>query len=682
MEVEKKATNEEYDPFNNDSSDEEQVKPTQQRVQPQNQTPVIQRNNFPTQAGFAPSQNFQGGIPQYNQYYHQQKQQIPVQSHHQHFHQQQSVQTQNSANVASKKEEKVETNSNGLRTIGPWTEHKLDDGKIFYHNKETNKSVWEKPDVFKDEKEKLLDSCIWTAFTTDDGKEYYHNGKTNETQWEMPDEYKAHLARKEIDRKLEGDGADLSREERIQLFVLALKKAGVTVQMNQEDAFNAVHSLKEWNLLKFSEKRAAYNTYIADLKSQEQKEIRKKEQLIADEFIQVLFDCDKITKDTKFRDAMGYIATSPKFQTVSSNAERERLFYVFLKKKEEKLQEEERRKKKEARDAFQAVLESSFITLDTLWRDFKEIKKDEPVFNIISHLDALELFQSYLKDIERKEEEALKNKERELQRRSRKARDQFRILLDEEFQKGEITRKSYWSTFKGRISKDERYLTLADPDLEGSTPAELFYDLTMHLEDKFSQDKKRVKTILKEINMIIDPTVKMDTFISKIIEHRNYENIDEANVEPIFHELQEKSIKEAEKIRSSAKKRFQELLMDSSITKDTTWETFWSALFKSDVGVLPLSEEEQIALFETEMKFRNDENNFQDKIAVVSAPKKERKDEKEKKRDDRKKKDKYRDDSYESRSQSRSPSPSRQKRRRSENEDKRDNQKSKRDRRD
>jgi hypothetical protein len=43
--------------------------------------------------------------------------------------------------------------------------------------------------------------------------------------------------------------------------------------MSQDDAFNLIHNTKEWNLLKFSEKKTAFHSYIQDLKLQVYSEI-------------------------------------------------------------------------------------------------------------------------------------------------------------------------------------------------------------------------------------------------------------------------------------------------------------------------------------------------------------------------------------------------------------------------
>jgi hypothetical protein len=556
--------------------------------------------------------------------------------------QQQRVQPQQQTGVSEKST--TSKDSDKPRSVGPWTEHTSEDGKIFYFNKETNQSVWDKPEVFKDEKEKLIESCPWKSYTTDDGKEYYHNEKTDTTQWEMPAEYAAHkskieqLAKKEdVSNKLDGDLSLLTKEEKQEIFSGALKRAGVLMNMSQDDAFNLIKSTKEWTSFKTSEKKAFFHQYIADLKVQEQKEQRRKEQQNAENFIKMLFECEEITTSTRFRDAMTLVCTNPIYLAVNPN-EKEKLFDIFMRKKEDKVAAEAAERKKLARDTFIQLMLHSSITLDTQWRDFKDEKKDDPVFTNISLSDAIDYFQVYLKEVEKIEDSRLQTKQKEIITRSRKIRLQYKALLVEELGKGEITKKSTWSNFRLRILNDQRYLDMLEPDIDGSTPAEIFYDIVMDLEEKFERDMKRVKEILKDVNFTLTPTITIESFLSKINDHQYYEYVDEANIEPIFLELQEKALRHMEKTKATAKKRFSEILLLCSLTREITWDTLVPHLARPDINFLPLNDEEKSEIFKSEMERRVLEDDFQ-KI-ISTEPRREKELELEKERD--REKDKHR----------------------------------------
>eukprot|EP01029_Cantina_marsupialis_P006029 TRINITY_DN165661_c0_g1_i2.p1 TRINITY_DN165661_c0_g1~~TRINITY_DN165661_c0_g1_i2.p1 ORF type:complete len:960 (-),score=414.83 TRINITY_DN165661_c0_g1_i2:3965-6802(-) len=80
-----------------------------------------------------------------------------------------------------------------------WTEHKAPTGRIFYFNKLTSVSTYEKPDELKTEEEKAL-VCDWQEFEGEGGKKYYHNAKLSKSVWEMPEELKEY--RRKLDEVL------------------------------------------------------------------------------------------------------------------------------------------------------------------------------------------------------------------------------------------------------------------------------------------------------------------------------------------------------------------------------------------------------------------------------------------------------------------------------------------------
>lgn len=78
-----------------------------------------------------------------------------------------------------------------------WSEHKTDDGRAYYFNRETNETTYEKPDALKTPAERSLGKCPWTEHKGDGGRTYYFNTETQESVWEEPEEltkYKAALA--------------------------------------------------------------------------------------------------------------------------------------------------------------------------------------------------------------------------------------------------------------------------------------------------------------------------------------------------------------------------------------------------------------------------------------------------------------------------------------------------------
>ncbi|KAI3633051.1 hypothetical protein MIR68_009126 [Amoeboaphelidium protococcarum] len=72
-----------------------------------------------------------------------------------------------------------------------WTEHKAPDGRLYWYNKDTKESKWEKPDELKSKAERLLGKMSkWKEFLAPDGRKYWYNSETRASVWEMPKEYR------------------------------------------------------------------------------------------------------------------------------------------------------------------------------------------------------------------------------------------------------------------------------------------------------------------------------------------------------------------------------------------------------------------------------------------------------------------------------------------------------------
>ena len=108
-----------------------------------------------------------------------------------------------------------------VKKVKDWSEYKTEQGRSYFHNSQTNKTVWEKPEEMQTPGEKLLEECIWKATTTKskDGtvKTYYYNSLTMETTWDMPKEFKnASEKAAELDRKfLAGEDPEVENDQQI-----------------------------------------------------------------------------------------------------------------------------------------------------------------------------------------------------------------------------------------------------------------------------------------------------------------------------------------------------------------------------------------------------------------------------------------------------------------------------------
>jgi len=107
-------------------------------------------------------------------------------------------------------------------------------------------------------------------------------------------------------------------------------------------------------------------------------------------------------------------------------------------------------------------------------------------------------------------------------------------MMDRWMQK-QINIKTKWAEFVKLISSEDRYR--ATFDATGSRPAELFYDFIYDLEEKFEQDKHKVKEFMKDLNLPMTPTLTFASWSAVIKQHDGYSGLDHSNLELLFNDV-------------------------------------------------------------------------------------------------------------------------------------------------
>jgi len=252
---------------------------------------------------------------------------------------------------------------------------------------------------------------------------------------------------------------------------------------------------------------------------------------------------------------MTLISTDSRYLLVMGDRERERLFNDYIEQRLKREREDARKRRRDGMENFRQFLEaSSAVTVETQWRTFKDQVADDPIFTDIDKLDSLNVFMEYIKELEVKEVERIKQDKLERRTRSRKCREAFRRLLDEQWLARKINVKTRWKQFKPLIKSDTRHLDMIEEDTEGSTPAELFYDLIEDLEERYHKDRKKVKEMLKAAQVVVDARISYEMFVDSIKSHENFQLVDETNLKYIYDDLHDKALKAEEKTKKKSEK--------------------------------------------------------------------------------------------------------------------------------
>ena len=383
------------------------------------------------------------------------------------------------------------------RTKTAWKEYTSDSGRKYYYNVLTQETTWDEPaenkalreareranvtaaDVEaaqKSEANQQQKQQTPNATTTTSNQQPQANISTtssNPNQQQQPTlniaapssvasqmSNLSNLSPSPVDGKTNQEYKD--QQHRIDTFKALLQDAGVTSTWNWEMTMRAIVNDPRYSALKsLPDKKKALQDFQQEKRQQEREEKRKREQRIREAFVQMLRETPDLKAKLSWQKASVYFEGDTRFTSIPEK-EKENLYYDFIKEIEQIEREKAREERRKNLENFHKLLqdEKYQITLHSQWRKVKDLFKEHPYFLAISKNDALTVYQDYIKDLERQDEEK-KRMENAVQRaNSRKNRENFRQLLLEAYDKGEIQLDSKWT-----VSEKKSTLNLSSQSL-------------------------------------------------------------------------------------------------------------------------------------------------------------------------------------------------------------------------
>ncbi|XP_047324775.1 pre-mRNA-processing protein 40A [Impatiens glandulifera] len=414
-----------------------------------------------------------------------------------------------------------------------------------------------------------------------------------------------------------------NKQEARSAFKALLESANVESNWSWEQAMRAIIHDKRYSALKPGERKQAFNEYLGQRKKLEVEERRKRNVKAREEFRKMLEEREDLTSSTRWSKGTMF-EEDERFKAVERPSDREEIFRNYMfdldKKEKEKAHEESRQQIIEYRKFLETC---DFIKVNTQWRKiYDKLEGDERCIRFV-HLDKMnrfEIFQEYITDLEKEEEEQKKIEKDQLRRIERKNRDAFRKMLDDHIAAGRLTAKTHWLDYCSQVKDSEEYQAVAK-NLSGSTPKDLFEDVSDELEEQYYEDKTRVKNALKLGKAIITSQSTFEDFKLDVVDDIGSPPISDINFKLVFEDLVERAREKEEK---EAKKR-QHLLEDFtdllSTFKEITVSSGW---------------DESKQLFEESFEYRSigeesfAKEIFEDYISHLQEKAKERKREEEK----------------------------------------------------
>nr|XP_034580048.1 pre-mRNA-processing protein 40A isoform X2 [Setaria viridis] len=347
-------------------------------------------------------------------------------------------------------------------------------------------------------------------------------------------------------------------------FKSLLESVNVESDWTWEQTMRVIINDKRYGALKtLGERKQAFNEYLNQRKKFEAEEKRIKQRKARDDFLAMLEECKELTSSTRWSKAILMFEDDERFKAVERPREREDLFEGYLvelhKKEKAKAIEEHRRHVAE----YKAFLEScDFIKATTQWRKVQERLEDDERCSRLEKIDRLNVFQDYIRYLEKEEEEQKRIQKEHVRRQERKNRDGFRKMLEEHVNDGTLTAKTRWRDYCSQIKESQAYLAVAS-NTSGSTPKELFDDVIEELDKQYLDDKTCIKEVVKSGKIPMTTSWTLEEFQTAILEDDALKGISTINIKLIYDDqierLREKEQKDAKK-RQRLGENFSDLL--------------------------------------------------------------------------------------------------------------------------
>ncbi|KAK7269940.1 hypothetical protein RIF29_22760 [Crotalaria pallida] len=323
------------------------------------------------------------------------------------------------------------------------------------------------------------------------------------------------------------------------------------------------------------ERKQAFNEYLIQRKKQEAEEKRTKQKKAREDFRKMLEESTELTSSTRWSKAVSMFENDERFKAVERDRDRRDIFDSFL----EELVNKERAREQEERKLnmieFRKFLEScDFIKAGTQWRKVQDRLEADERYSRLEKFDCMEIFQDYLHDLEKEEEEQKRIQKEELRKTERKNRDEFRKLMEEHISTGTFTAKTNWRDYHLKVKDLPAYQAVAS-NTSGSTPKELFEDVAEDLEKQYNEEKSQIKDAVKLTKITLSSTWTFDDFKSALSKDISSPPISEFNLKLVFDELLERAREKEEKESKKRKRLADDFCHLLSAAKDITASSRW-----------------------------------------------------------------------------------------------------------
>ncbi|KAH7280786.1 hypothetical protein KP509_36G014500 [Ceratopteris richardii] len=366
---------------------------------------------------------------------------------------------------------------------------------------------------------------------------------------------------------------------KVNAFKELLEAVGVESNWTWEQAMRLIINDKRYGALKnLGERKLTFYDFLSQKKKQESEERRAKLKKARDDFMAMLHESKELNSKMRWSKVVALLGDDPRFRGIERDHEREELFEVYALELETKEKERAREERRKNIVEYRKFLEScDFIKASTQYRKVADRLAEDERCACLSKTDRLEVFQEYISDLQKAEEEEIKIMKEQQRRKERKNRDDFRKLMEEHRNSGFLHAHVPWRDYILMVKDHPAYIAVCS-NTSGTTPKELFEDVVEAMEKQYLDNKAKVKDIIKDEKITITSEWTLDKFKTVISEATDIAGIPEPNLKYVFDEFleraKEREEKEARKKRRAAEDFSEFLRSDRTITSLSMWDDY------------------------------------------------------------------------------------------------------------
>ncbi|KAI4295461.1 hypothetical protein L6164_035507 [Bauhinia variegata] len=207
-------------------------------------------------------------------------------------------------------------------------------------------------------------------------------------------------------------------EEAKNAFKALLESANVGSDWTWDRARRVIINDKRYGALKtLGERKQAFNEFLNQRKKHEAEEKRMKQKKAREEFKIMLEESKELTSSTRWSKAVSIFENDERFKAVERDRDRRDLFDNFIEELTNKEQAKAQEERKQNIIEYRKFLESwDFIKACTQWRKVQDRLEADERCSRLEKFDRMEIFQDYLRDLEKEEEEQRKMQKEELRK--------------------------------------------------------------------------------------------------------------------------------------------------------------------------------------------------------------------------------------------------------------------------